>query len=287
MAAGYLFHPQDPLLLDASFPWIWLAANIFAMRYGALLGMLAGFCLWLGWLLHYRETGMEEFPTLLFIGGLVQVIVVGHFSDIWTHRLRRLRSANDYLRNSLVSITNNHYLLRASHERLEQDALAKPATLRDAIEYLRIQSPASASDTPFPNIQAVLEFVATNCQITEAGVFPLLKTGLSSEAAASVGVPFELNVHDTLLCGCVEQRALTHLRPSESWDSEYLACAPIISTSGHFMGVLAVKKMPFLALNTRNLELLLVLFNYYADGIEENAVAAPVHAITHAPTISL
>ncbi|RTZ47695.1 hypothetical protein EKL30_01495 [Candidimonas sp. SYP-B2681] len=283
MAAGFLLEPPDPLFLDGSFPWIWLAANVFAMRYGALLGMLSGFCIWLGWLLLYPETGMNDFPTMLFVGGLVQVIVIGHFCDIWADRIRRLRSANNYLRDSLVSITNNHYLLRASHERLEQDALARPATLRDAIEHLRSLPAPAHSGTPFPNAQAVLEFVATACQITEAAVFPMSSKGFSSAAVASVGVPFELSVDDALVAACVEQRALTHLRQSESWDSAYLACVPIVGTSGNFMGILAVRRMPFLALNTRNLELLLVLFNYYADGLEEHAVAAPVQAIAQCP----
>jgi hypothetical protein len=283
VVAGYLSHPDDPLLLDGRFPWMWLAATVFAMRYGALLGMLSGFCLWVAWLLLYRETGANNFPTMLFVGGLVQVIVVGHFCDIWSDRVRRLRSANTYLRDSLVSLTNNHYLLRVSHERLEQDVLAKPATLHDAIEHIRNLPPSADSQTPFANAQAVLEFVATTCRITEASVFPVSDTGFSATAVALLGAPFELNIHDVLLVGCVEQRTLTHLRQSDRVNSAYLACVPIIGTSGRFMGVVAVRKMPFLALNMKNLELMLVLFNYYADGLEEYAVAAPTQTIAQSP----
>ena len=38
----YLINPQDPLLLLLSYPWIWLVATALALRYGALMGVLAG-----------------------------------------------------------------------------------------------------------------------------------------------------------------------------------------------------------------------------------------------------
>src|SRR5690606_29064538 len=113
------------------------------------------------------------FPTMLFVGGMAQLVIAGHFADIWSARGRRLKAMNTYLDDSLVSITNNHYLLRVSHERLERDILAKPFTLRDAIEHVRSLPVASGENATLPNADAILAFVANGCQISQASIFPV------------------------------------------------------------------------------------------------------------------
>ncbi|HEX2524291.1 MAG TPA: PelD GGDEF domain-containing protein, partial [Terriglobia bacterium] len=58
--------------------------------------------------------------------------------------------------------------------------------------------------------------------------------------------------------------------------SAYLACVPLIAESGKLRGVLVIRRMPFLSLNLDNLQLLLVLFDYYTDGVEQNTLIAAV-----------
>lgn len=279
MGGCYLIRPGDPLLLDIDFPWIWLAATVFALRYGALLGVVAGLCVALAWVVFYGADGATVFPTMFFVGGLTQLVITGHFCDVWSNRANSLQGVNKYLNDRLVSITNNHYLLRISHERLERDLLSKPSTLRDAVSYLRSLPASNVQNEPLPNAQAMLEFAAMSCQVGVASIFPVTPSGLSQEAMASVGESFELNADDPLLRECVEKRTLSHLRHIDAQESAYLACVPIISASDQMMGVLVVRHMPFLSLNFDNLQLLLVLLNYYADGIEQHAVVTQVQKI--------
>ena len=275
----YLIRPGDPLLLGINFPWIWLAATVFALRYGALLGVLAGLCVALAWLVFYGDAGAAAFPAMFFVGGLTQLVITGHFCDVWANRANRLQSVNNYLNDRLVSITNNHYLLRVSRERLERDLLSKPSTLRDAVGYLRSLSASNVQSDPLPNAQSMLEFAALSCQIGVASIFPVTRNGLAQQAIASVGERFELNADDPLLRECVEKRALAHLRHIDAQESAYLACVPIIAASDQMTGVLVVRRMPFLSLNFDNLQLLLVLLNYYADGIEQQAVVTQVQKV--------
>ncbi|MBP6018117.1 MAG: hypothetical protein KA735_01375 [Burkholderiaceae bacterium] len=275
----YLIRPGDPLLLGLGFPWIWLVPTVFALRYGAILGVLAGFCISAAWLVFYSQGGATVFPTIFFVGGLTLVIIVGHFSDVWTNRANRLHSVNDYLNDRLVSITNNHYLLRVSHERLEKDLLSKPSTLRDAVGYLRNLSIPNLKNESLPNAQVVLEFAALSCQIDIASIFSLTDNQFSPRGIAWVGEHFELNTNDPLLKECIEKKALAHLRNIDAEESAYLACVPITSSSGHLKGVLVVRHMPFLSLSFDNLQLLLVLLNYYADGIEQQEIVKPVQQI--------
>ncbi|HBD33431.1 MAG TPA: sugar ABC transporter, partial [Cupriavidus sp.] len=61
----------------------------------------------------------------------------GQFGDVWNTRLARARAVNRYLDERLAALTKNHYLLRISHARLENDLLARPTTLRDTLSQLR------------------------------------------------------------------------------------------------------------------------------------------------------
>ncbi|MBU6494197.1 MAG: GAF domain-containing protein [Burkholderiales bacterium] len=281
IGCSYLLRPADPLMVHIGFPWLWLVAAVMALRYGALLGVLAGICITAAWYGFYGHAAGAEFPAMFFVGGLALVVISGHFCDIWGNRANRISSINTYLSDRLVAITNNHYLLRISHDRLEHDVLTRPVTMRDAIMRLRDFSPAqggAAPDTPLPNVQGMLEFAALTCQIGDASIFPVTRERVEHVAAASVGEPFEVDSDDPLLRDCLEKNALSHLRElDETGRSAYLVCAPLIAASGKLIGVLVVRRMAFLSLNQDNLQLLLVLLGYYADSVEHRAM---VDAIT-------
>lgn len=284
IGACYVIRPADPLLLALEFPWIWVAAAVFALRYGALLGVLAGLCIAAGWVVLYSLADSVLFPSMWFVGGLTLVIISGHFCDVWAYRAHRLESMNDYLSDRLVAITNNHYLLRISHDRLEKDLLSKPSTLRDAVGYLRSLSASNLKNEPLPNAQVMLEFAALSCQIDVASIFLSTQGNLVPQPIAWVGEHFDLNIHDPLLRECVEKHALAHLHHIDATESDYLACVPIIASSGQLKGVLVVRNMRFLSLSFDNLQLLLVLLNYYADGIDQQAIVKPVqHIVAQCP----
>nr|MBF0686127.1 GAF domain-containing protein [Pseudomonas sp.] len=276
--------PTDPLLLGIDFPWIWLVATVFALRYGALLGVLAGFCVIADWFVFYGNAGGTSFPIMLFMGGLAQLIIAGHFCDLWVGRLTRLRVLSSHQDERLASITTNHYLLRISHDRLEREILSKPFTLRDALEHVR-SLPTSADDKAvLPNADAILQLAASACQIAQASIFAGPADRLGRQPVASVGEPFEIEIEDPLLRQCLDRSSLAHLRQTGDMQSAYLVCAPIMTASGRMMGVLAVRQMSFLALNAENLQLLLVLLNYYAGGVEQRALVAPIqHSLPRCP----
>nr|WP_199066575.1 PelD GGDEF domain-containing protein [Chromobacterium sp. ASV5] len=271
----YVLQPGDPLLLDNPFPWIWLLPTIVALRYGALLGVVSGICLFAAWEFFYRQHAGGAFPTMLFVGGFTQVVVAGHFCDLWASRAVSEKSINAYLRDRLVSITNNHYLLRISHAKLENDFLSRPTTFRDAIEHLRaLAEPVNdAEQQLLPNAQSMLEFVALTCQIEVAAIYPVRDGMVAAQPVAYVGHDFELDSHSPVLRHCLVYQELSHLKDMEDEEAQdqYLACAPIVDASERMLGVLVISRMPFLALNFDNLQLLLALLNYYAFGVSHKA----------------
>ncbi len=270
LGLSYVLRPGDPLLIDSPYPWLWLLATIFALRYGALLGVVAGLCiLAAAWLLY--DPAKYPIPTVLFAGGMIQLVVAGHCSDLWIGRLRRLSAANDYLDDRLGSLITSHYLLRASHEHMEREMLGRPVTLRDAVAQLREAGRAMQGSEEAPGMQQLLEYAASVCSVDQAAIFRATGDGLAADALASIGADFPLEPEDSLLVACLETHQLTHLRSPDCQSSAYIACVPIVAHDRGLVAVLVVRSMPFLALTTENLQLLRTLSNYYVDGWSQTA----------------
>ncbi len=299
MGLGYAAMPGNPLLLDLGFPWAWLLPLVLALRYGTLAGIGAALMLLGGWFL-FHQIGAQPgaFPRPFFIGGTVLVLLAGQFGDVCASRLARQRSIHRYLDERLTALTRQHYLLRISHARLENDLLAKPATLRDTLAQLRAataeqaagpqrraEPPAGAAmrreRAPTPSLAAaapMLQLAAQACQLEAAALYRCDGERVLPEAVATVGPGCRLDDRDPLLRRCLQTRQLAHRR-SDGGDgvpSRYLAVAPVLSGPDRLLGVLVVERMPFLALHHDNLALLLALLGYYADGVEHAAAARAV-----------
>ncbi|WP_133649254.1 PelD GGDEF domain-containing protein [Paraburkholderia flava] len=299
LALAWAFDHNDPLLLHTGFPWLWFAPLIVALRYGTLLGLLADAFVIGAWLLHAHglsPAAGAEWPLLFFTGGLLQTIVAGHFGDTWGSRASRANAINDYLNDRLVAITNSHYLMRLSHERLEKDLLSKPTTLRDSITELRRLSVAYGLEVPpavarsdtgagseaLPGARELLEFVAQACQIEVAALYPVNGTRLAREPVARLGDGFDFDPRDDLVTRALETKSVAHLKTDDgapvSPNTRLLVCAPLVSADGRLIAMLAIRRMPFLSLNFDNLQLLLVLLGYYADGVEHSHLVRDVLA---------
>lgn len=291
MAIAWAILPQNPLLLGLGFPWAWLLPVILALRYGTLVGVGAVLMLLGGWF-FFDTMGShgEAFPRMFFLGGLLLVLVAGQFGDVWNTRLARARAVNRYLDERLSALTKNHYLLRISHARLENDLLARPTTLRDTLSQLRavaMQDAARGSKAELlAGAQPMLQVVAQACQIEGAALFACTGERVVPEAVAAIGPEFALDINDPLVRHCLETRELAHLRTTglqQDAETRYVAVAPLLAGSDRLIGVLVVERMPFLSLTYENLQLLMVLMGYYADGVEH---AQATHGIQElAPAI--
>ena len=277
MALAYAMLPQNPLLLGMGFPWAWLLPVILALRYGTLIGVGAVLMLLGGWFFFDSlHVASAPFPRMFFLGGLLLVLIAGQFGDIWGTRLARARAVNRYLDERLAALTKNHYLLRISHARLENDLLARPTTLRDTLSQLRtvaLEDIARAGGTrgTLAGGQSMLQVVAQACQVEAAALFPCDGDAVSTLASARIGPDFTLDVDDPLVRHCLETRTLAHLRATglqQDAQTRYVAVAPVLAGSDRLLGVLVVERMPFLSLTYENLQLLMVLLGYYADGVE-------------------
>lgn len=271
--------PDDPFLLNRPFAWLWLLPAVLALRYGTMAAFLsAGLLLLLWFLLPLFGLGGGSFPASFFLGGLILTLIAGEFADVWIARLRRVREANAFLTERLESLTRRHYLLRLSHERLEQELLVKPMTLRDALQRMRklmVREPASQA---LPHAQEFLHLLSQACQLEVASLHRLQQGRLEATAQAAVGEISALDHADPLLRYALERGQLAHVQteglPGDS--SRYLVVAPLASSADEVHGLLLVERLPFLSLNEETLRFMAVLLGYYADGISMGRCVQPL-----------
>jgi hypothetical protein len=269
---GWLVSPNDPLMMKEPFPWVWFGPVLIALRYGVLMGVLSALIL-VGNAIFFVFTSHHgtDLPLAYFLGGLLLTLIVGEFSGVWYDRNKRKEEANLYLEERLTRLTRRYLLMKLSHDRLEQEMLARPGSLRSAIHDLRQQELNVAdSRSDLPAGQALLGILSQYCLVEEAALYAA-RTLESGEIKLSLpvsmlGKPPMLSAQDKLLEHAVKHKVLAHIGEStnDSYNSQ-LIVAPLYETSTGLVGVLAVRSMPFFALNDENLQLMQVILSYYTD----------------------
>ena len=288
VALGIWLNPLDPLWVRSAFPWAWFAPIILALRYGPFPGLAAAGVLllaWLGFSVSGRIAG--EFPKINFLGGLIFVMLCGEFSSARLIRARRAEGVQRYLDQRLDYLTHQYYLLRLSHDRLEQDLIGRPMAMRDALLTLRnmIKGSSAACGGPLrqlPGAGDLLRLLAQYCQIETAALYGIQDDVIDAQPIAIVGASAApLNAADPLIRNALETGRLSHVAhaiASGESPGPYLVAAPLTTFAGRQIGVLAVEHVPFFALHEEMLQTLNLLLGYYTDGLVTVQLAAEICA---------
>jgi hypothetical protein len=274
VGVGLWLSPDDPFWVKSDFPWTWLAPVLVSLHYGPLAGVTASGVLVLAWFaLSASGSLASPFPRFYFLGGFILVLLTGEFSSLWMSRVRRAETLSNYLDERLERLTEQYYLLRLSHDRLEQELLTRPLTLRDALGRLTGGVPLADS------ARTLLDLLAQYAQLQRAALYPIHDGVLSLEPVAVLGEPFALDPLDPLVRYALDQGRLAHVRDVlDHASSRYRVVAPAAAKGEAPTLLLVVERLPFLALHEETLQSLNLLLAYYADGLAMKRLAAPLLA---------
>lgn len=275
LALGLWWAPDDPLQTQGTFPWPWLAPVVAALRYGPMAGLASASVLLGGWLL-LNLGHWDVFPQMYFLGGLILTMLVGEFSSLWQARARRAETLQQYLEQRLEQLVRQHYLLRLSHDKLEQELIGRPMSMRDALAALRDigREPAALAQAP----GTLLRLLAQFCQLEAVALYPIAQDALQTQPLAQLGSCTPLQAHDPMVQQALQMRRMCHISQTLSTQqhSRYLVAAPLLDLGGEPYGLLLVEDMPFFALQEENLQTLNLLLGYYTDGLSMQALAQPI-----------
>ncbi len=272
----YLYSPDDTMGSASAFPWIWMVPLLLALRYGSVAAvaassLLGGYALVM---LPFDHLAHQGSPIL---GGWIVSLVACEFSDLWMNRIKRLQSANGYITDRLSHLTRRHFLLRLSHERLEQDLLIKPITLRDSLTEMRRHMMDKPND-PLPAIAELMHVLTQACQLEAAAIHQVHEGIINPDPRAQRGLIDELIADDPMVIQSLQRQELLHPQsdPVHQHDSRYMVVAPLANSRG-VLGILRVEKMPFLSMNFEIMQFMAVLLGYYADLVDLQPEISPMH----------
>jgi hypothetical protein len=220
---------------------------------------------WLIW--SSGQISDASFPQLTFLGGTLLVMICGEFSGVWISRTRRVEELQSYTEQRLEMLTRRLYLLSLSHDRMEQDLIGRPASLREGLKVLNRILPA---ENGLPGAELYLTLVVRQCNLSVAGLHAFSDGKLSPEPVASIGAFTPMDARDPLISHCIKSGELVHINTAENLSelsSRYLVVVPAKTADGRIVAIMAVEKMPFFALQSENMQTLAVLSSYYADTI--------------------
>ncbi len=271
---SYSTQPDDPFNTH-TFPWVWMAPLLIALRYGVLMGIVSVLIFLAGWITLTTEQKLDYvmFPRLTFIGGTLMVMISGEFCSGWLIRMRRIRELQHYTEQRLELLTRRLYLLSLSHDRLEQDLIGRPASLREGLKELHRIMPTGEG---LPGAQLYLSLVVHQCNLSVAGLHAVVDGKINPQPAAEMGAFTPIDDNDPLIAHCMESGELVHIDIEENLSklpSRYLVAVPAKTAEGHIVAIMAVEKIPFFALQSENMQTLSVLTSYYADTITASEFA--------------
>lgn len=283
VGAGMWLQPLDPMWLQGGFPWLWLAPVLLALRYGPLPGLAGAGVLLVAWLgLFHFDWIVGAFPKTNFLGGLILVMLCGEFSSLWLARTRRAEGLQRYLDQRLEHLTHQHYLLRLSHDRLEQDMLTRPMAMRDALAALSASATEEDDPGKLPGASSLLRLLAQYCQIEIASVHEVNGNTADPGMAAHLGPVSPFSGSDPLVLRALESGSVAHIARSLAEGenpSIYLVAAPLVTFDKRTIGLLVVERLPFFALSEEILQTINLMLSAFADGLAHERVAEPVRSV--------
>ena len=268
---SFYFRPRDPFFFDAAFPWVWLVSVLIALRYGMGPGLLSVALVALAFIYLLSQQSLDFlYPRLYLLGGIILTAICGEYSSTWHLRLRRSKQLSAHMEESFNSLTRAYYLIRLSHDRLEQNLISKPITLRSAVKELRkLLVDHKGKITP-DSAERFLNLVAHCCSLERAGLYLFEKNKINRKAIAIAGEQQDLDLDDPLIKECLAEKHLNYYAISELEKPKltpYLVAAPLVTSEGKLLGLLAVEDMPFLALQKDTLLVMTVMMDYFANEI--------------------
>lgn len=274
---GFFLNKNDPFFVQADFPWLWFGPLLVALRYGvasALSSVALLVVLWFG--MSYSILANAVFPLHFMLGGSLLTLIAGQFSTVWATKLRRSDLLSGHASERFEQLSRAYFMVRHSHDQLEQNLIMRPVTLRQAIVELRGILMESDGTLSREMAQELLVLLTHYCSLSSAAIYALRDGVPDMEPLAQCGQGAALRKDDLLLRSAVESSHTAYQaanRLTSEDQSCYLVAAPIRTSSGCLLGVLLVTDMPFMALHRETLQILAVLLAYFADDVEAAGIA--------------
>ncbi len=197
----------------------------------------------------------------------------GEFRDYWERQLRRANAVNEYSLQRLEEFTRNFYLMKVSHDRLEQQLAGSSGSLREALR--RLYGELSQTRTEGLNEESaalMLRVLARYGQLQTAAILAVEgNRNIEPKALATVGDYEAVSESDPLIRYAMQERTLVSVQTEfrkhlKKLDTDLLVVIPpLISSTDDLVALCVVESIPFFSFQNRTLRLMAILAGHMAD----------------------
>ncbi|MBN8237821.1 polysaccharide biosynthesis protein [Marinobacter hydrocarbonoclasticus] len=272
LAAGFWLRPDDPLHVGNTFAWPVLAPLLIGLRYGFFPALMSSLLVLLvaGW--HYDKAAATAYPWGWAAGMLACGLLAGEFRDYWERQLRRANAVNEYSLQRLEEFTRNFYLMKVSHDRLEQQLAGSSGSLREALRRLYGELSQTRSEGLNEESAALmLRVLARYGQLQTAAILAVEgNRNIQPKALATVGDYEAVSESDPLIRYAMQERTLVSVQTEfrkhlKKLDTDLLVVIPLISSTDDLVALCVVESIPFFSFQNRTLRLMAILAGHMAD----------------------
>lgn len=270
--------PEDPFYLTDNFPWPVLAPLLIGLRYGFFMALVSALLVIASLGFTLRANGqLENFPYVWATGVLGVSLLAGEFRDYWNRQQQKLEASNRYRESRLEEFTRNFYLLKVSHDRLEQQLAGSSNSLREALRRLYHDiGEIGPGGLDRHSAQAMLALLARYGHLQVAAIYPVSQGECGEAAFATVGRYRPVSRQDPLLLHALAERKMVSIQSEyqqklDTLDTDLLAAIPLIDSQDRFVAICVVEAMPFFNFEPKTLRLLAIMAGHMGDIITEKS----------------
>ncbi|MGD9153410.1 MAG: PelD GGDEF domain-containing protein [Gammaproteobacteria bacterium] len=268
----YFFNRADPFCIHASFPWIWLVPVLVALRYGTLPGVFVIVV----FLIVFFAFDPQSIITVkeyryATLGGLLLTVFCGEFNSSWLDSMQRFTQLNGYIQKRLDGLNRAFYLLRISHDQLEQSLIGQPSTLRSILTEIKDLLVKAEGKCTKEIAKQFLYILGQYCSMEQAGLHLYQNDKFVIDPIAYIGAAgSQLVVSDPMVQNCLSNDSFDYYainQLAKTQESKYLAVVLLRTIDGKLCGILAIEKLSFWSLTEETLRTLSIIATYFADDI--------------------
>jgi hypothetical protein len=268
-ALGIAVHPKDPFWMHASVPWLVVLPLLTGAQYGLAHGVMTSAIL--SALAYAYGDSIGHLDTVLLsswgLGALIVGAIAGQFRDAREERMQRANTLVAHLSERVERAERTGRVMKLSHERLEERLAATRWSLGGAVDLAQRKMAELCSRRELGEI--LLDVIASQAMVQVASLYWAGSAPLLPMPVATLGAPSQRRGLHPLVQRAWKTRRLVAVGDvSEAIsgdDGAVLAAAPVITASGHLVGVVAIHQMPFMQFQAEQLRSLLMIIGQLGD----------------------
>ena len=268
-ALGMAVHAKDPFWMHAPVPWLILLPLLTGAQYGLSHGVLTSAVL--SGLAYAYGNSVGHLDTALLsswgLGALVTGAIAGQFRDVREERMQRANALVLHLSERVERAERTGRIVKLSHERLEERLAATRWSLGGSVELAQRKMAELCSRRELG--ETLLDVLASQAMVQVASLYWAGSAPLLPMPVATLGAPSHVRGLHPLVQRAWKTRRLVAVGDLSDAisgdDGAVLAAAPVITASGHLVGVVAIHQMPFMQFQAEQLRSLLMIVGQLGD----------------------